>query len=73
MLVESGTNVIPDLASSPQQEQFDTSSDDLMDVRSEVSERDGLEEDGSNEDGSEGDGSKSSYMGASVDSSESEV
>ncbi|KAM0795881.1 hypothetical protein BDR22DRAFT_869354 [Usnea florida] len=61
-----------DLASSPQQEQFDASSDDLMDVRSEVS-GDGLEEDGHNEDGSEGDGSESSYMVDSVDSSESEV
>ena len=73
MLVETGTNVIPDLASSPQQEQFDASSDDLMDVRSEVSETDGLEDDGSNEDGSEGDGSESSYMVDGVDSSEPEV
>ena len=54
MLVESGTNVIPDSASRSQQERFDASSDDLMELGSKVSEEDGLEEDGSKEDDFEG-------------------
>ena len=60
--------MIPDSASSPQQEQSDASSDDLLDIRSEVSE--GNE---SREDWSEEDGSESSYMVDRDDSSESEV
>ena len=78
MLVESGTNVIPDSASSSQQEQCDASSDDLTELGSEVSEEDRSEEDASEEDASEddeseGNGSEASFMVDSVDSSESEV
>ena len=60
--------MIPESASSPQQEQSDASSDDLLDVRSEVSEGNESEEDWSEEDGSE-----SSYMVDRDDSSESGV